>query len=120
MKIESQIYTRYLTEQPSFGNHKGNVKEMQSNKSNAVSQSVQDSKLRTTQKASAKQITGDKHIAKNNSIPSALSDVITEEERTMLQQVFPEKGAKWGTAAYKTADFSLNNLSVGNKLDLMS
>ena len=120
MKIESQVYTRYLTEPPSFGNQKGGSREIQSNKSNAVQESVQKSQVRTTHKASAKQTTSAAHEAKNNSMPSALNDVITAEERAMLQQIFPEKGAKWGTIAYKFADFYLNDLSVGKKLDLMS
>jgi len=120
MKIESQIYTRYLTEPPSFGNQKRDSREIQPNKSNAVQKSAQKPQIRTTHQASAKQATTAAHEAKNNSIPSALSDVITAEERAMLQQIFPEKGAKWGAAAYKSADFSLNNLSVGHKLDLMS
>ena len=119
MKIESQVYTRYLTEMPSVGKQRGESKGIQPKKSNAVQKSMQKSQIRATHKASSKQAVTASHKAKN-SMPSALSDVITAEERAMLQQIFPEKGAKWGEAAYKSADFSLNNLSVGKKLDLMS
>ncbi|NOY57895.1 MAG: hypothetical protein GXO75_03045 [Calditrichaeota bacterium] len=120
MKIESQVYTRYLTETPSVENRRGKSKGIQPQKSNAVQKSVQKSQIRATHEAGAKQAVTTLHKAENSSMPSALSDVISAEERAMLRQIFPENGAKWGAAAYKSADFSLNDLSIGKKLDLMS
>lgn len=116
MKIESQIYTRYLTEPPALGKQKGSSREVEAKKVSAVP----NSQIRAAHKTGTTQSVAPAHKAKMNNMPSALSDVITAEERAMLQQVFPEKGAKWGATAYKSAEFSLNNLSVGHKLDLMS
>jgi hypothetical protein len=50
--------------------------------------------------------------------PTKVSDVLNDQEQTMLKMLFPPEGLKWGVSAYDASSVAQETNSKGSKLDV--
>ncbi len=121
MKIESQAYTPYFANRIDSQLPNTNGSQASPAKTDEAKQTFKDSLVSQNVKNTENVAKTETKQYSRTEMPNSLNEVLTPEEKAMLQQFFPSDGSKWGVSAYKSADMNVSKSGlVGKKIDLVS
>ena len=112
MRIESSTYSRNMI------NSLPQQQTQNTDQTRVQNQKQVEKPQQTAEKSTvSKTNTASLNVSLSN-LPKSLDEVISPEEKGMLNELFPGNGGNWGVGAYKMSSATNLSYSLGAKLDL--